>query len=273
LGLLPVLVNCNCFSEGFDSPAVELVVQAKPTKSRSLYAQQIGRGTRPLPGIVDGLDNAEQRRGAIAASAKPLLTVLDFVGNSGRHKLMTSLDILGGKTRDDILEKAAKRLAKTGKAQRVADVIDEIEEEERQKADAARRDIEARKANLVAKVKFDHKFIDPFSAFGLTPVKMRGWDAGKVLSEKQRSLLAKQGFDPNMPAPQGKQVIAEIFNRWNQKLCTAKQANVIRKYSHVLNHPPLDASKLSMKEASALIDTIAAKQGWRSNKPKPQPKE
>ena len=40
---------------------------------------------------------AEARKAAIAASAKPSCLVVDFVGNAGKHKLVTSADILGGK--------------------------------------------------------------------------------------------------------------------------------------------------------------------------------
>lgn len=264
-GEFPVMVNCNCLSEGFDSPAVELVVQAKPTKSRSLYSQQVGRGTRPLPGTVDGIDDADTRKEAIAASAKPVLTVLDFVGNSGRHKLVSTLDILGGKTRDEILEKAKRRLEKLGKAVPVAEVIDQVEAEEREEAEERRRAEEARKAKLVAKVNYTQKFVDPFSAFGLQPVQLRGWDAGKVLSEKQRSILARQGFDPNMPAPQGKQVLNELFHRWNENLCTAKQSALLKRFGY-------ETKDLKMKDASRLLDQLASN-GWRKPESKPQPQE
>jgi superfamily II DNA or RNA helicase len=90
------LFNCGLFLEGFDETSIAVVAMARPTKSRALYAQAVGRGTRPLPGLVDGLDDAAARRRAIAMSHKPGLLVLDFVGNSGRHKLVSTADILGG---------------------------------------------------------------------------------------------------------------------------------------------------------------------------------
>ena len=60
-----------------------------------LYAVP-GPGTRPLAGCVDGLLTADDRREAIAASTKPNVLVLDFVGNSTKHKLVTAVDVLGG---------------------------------------------------------------------------------------------------------------------------------------------------------------------------------
>src|SRR5690606_7555906 len=93
-------------TEGFDDPGIGLVVMARPTKSRALYSQCIGRGTRPLNGLVDGLDTADERRAAIAGSAKPNVLVLDFVGNSGRHKLVHATDVLGVDYDDAELEAA-----------------------------------------------------------------------------------------------------------------------------------------------------------------------
>ncbi len=55
-----ILCNVNIFTEGFDCPDVDAVQLARPTKSLTLYMQQVGRCMRPHPnkpfGIV--LDNA-----------------------------------------------------------------------------------------------------------------------------------------------------------------------------------------------------------------------
>ena len=48
-GSLSVLVNCNLLCEGFDCPRVDAIVMARPTKSKSLYMQCLGRGTRLHP--------------------------------------------------------------------------------------------------------------------------------------------------------------------------------------------------------------------------------
>ena len=67
-GATKVLTNCNVLTEGFDEPRVECVVMARPTKSRLLYAQMIGRGTRLYSG-------------------KTHLTVIDVADNSREHSL------------------------------------------------------------------------------------------------------------------------------------------------------------------------------------------
>jgi superfamily II DNA or RNA helicase len=95
-GDLQVLVNCMVFTEGFDAPITEIIANCRPTKSESLYLQIIGRATRPLAGVVDGPETADERKAAIAASDKQSCTVLDFVGNSGDIKLISVADVLAG---------------------------------------------------------------------------------------------------------------------------------------------------------------------------------
>lgn len=54
-GAIQVLVNVDLFGEGFDLPAIECVVMARPTASLGLYIQQFGRVLRILEGKLYGL--------------------------------------------------------------------------------------------------------------------------------------------------------------------------------------------------------------------------
>ena len=49
----PVLINCGVFTEGTDIPNIDCVILARPTKSRNLLVQMIGRGMRLFPGKSD----------------------------------------------------------------------------------------------------------------------------------------------------------------------------------------------------------------------------
>ena len=251
-GKLQVVCNCGVLTEGFDDPGVEVVLMGRPTKSRSLYSQMVGRSTRPLPGVVDGPDTAEARRAAIATSAKPSCLVVDFVGNAGKHKLVTSADILGGKVSEEAVELAVTRARKAGGPVKMAEALDEAEEElneQKRLAEAARR------ARLVATARFTTQSVDPFDVLHIDPLKPRGWDATRQLTEKQRSLLAKQGINPDgISFSQGKQLIAEIFRRWDGKLCSFKQAKLLRRYGY--------NTDVSFAEASATIDALA-KNKWQ----------
>src|SRR5215831_5438807 len=62
-GEISVLTNCNLLTEGFDEPRINCVIMARPTKSKLLYAQMVGRGTRLHPDktdlmVVDVADNS-----------------------------------------------------------------------------------------------------------------------------------------------------------------------------------------------------------------------
>jgi ATP-dependent helicase IRC3 len=52
-GQFPVLLNCGVFTEGTDIPNIDCVLLARPTKSRNLLVQMIGRGMR----LHNGKDN------------------------------------------------------------------------------------------------------------------------------------------------------------------------------------------------------------------------
>jgi ATP-dependent helicase IRC3 len=49
----PVLLNCSVFTEGTDIPNIDCVLLARPTKSRNLLIQMIGRGARLYEGKED----------------------------------------------------------------------------------------------------------------------------------------------------------------------------------------------------------------------------
>jgi len=49
-GKIRVIFNCEVLTTGFDHPALDCIVLARPTKSLNLYNQMIGRGTRIAEG-------------------------------------------------------------------------------------------------------------------------------------------------------------------------------------------------------------------------------
>jgi ATP-dependent helicase IRC3 len=86
-----VLSNCLVLGEGYDEPSIDCVVVARPTKSKVLYAQMIGRGCRHYPGKIDCL-------------------IMDVVGASQRFDLMTFAglfdlkpEVMDGKTLTEAL--------------------------------------------------------------------------------------------------------------------------------------------------------------------------
>jgi superfamily II DNA or RNA helicase len=97
---LDVLVNCGLYLEGFDVPGIEVIINARPTKSATLYTQITGRGLRPADGrglqsieeyayFISNLPSAVARQTAIAQSGKPYAIVIDIVDQARRHQLVT----------------------------------------------------------------------------------------------------------------------------------------------------------------------------------------
>jgi len=259
-GRIQVLVNVGVLTEGYDEPAVEIIVQARPTKSRCLYAQIIGRSLRPLTGTVDGLETVVERIDAIARSPKPAALVLDFVGNSGKHKLMTTADILGGKVSEQAIEKAVERAKKANAPVRMDEELDHAERDIRSEIEAQKEREAKRRAHVVAQAEFKLRSVDPFDVFDLKPTKSRGWDAGKTLSEGQRAVLARAGVNiVEMPYTQQKQLLVEIFNRRDKSMATLKQCRALRKRG-------VDTSAMTFDQARSALDGIAQKEGWGKKK-------
>jgi len=78
-GRTQVLANVEVATEGVDVPFADCVLLLRPTQSWALYMQMVGRGLRPLGGVVDREADPKSRRRAIADSEKPDCIVLDIV--------------------------------------------------------------------------------------------------------------------------------------------------------------------------------------------------
>lgn len=105
-GRIQFLCNVGVFTEGFDAPETAAIAMMRATKSRGLYTQMGGRGTRPITGIVDGLSTAKLRRHTISESHKSEVMILDFVGNSGTHRLVHAASALDPEADDETIDKA-----------------------------------------------------------------------------------------------------------------------------------------------------------------------
>jgi superfamily II DNA or RNA helicase len=84
-GRIRVLVNCALLVEGYDEPDIGVVIMARPTKSKALYLQMLGRGTRRAPN-------------------KSNCRVIDLVGITQQHSLI-SAPVLFGLTPDEVQKK------------------------------------------------------------------------------------------------------------------------------------------------------------------------
>lgn len=86
-GRLDVLVNVDLFDEGYDVPAAEFAILARPTQSLNKYLQMCGRVLRVVYAKGYDLETKEGRLGAIANGGKPYAGIIDPVRNWERHGL------------------------------------------------------------------------------------------------------------------------------------------------------------------------------------------
>ena len=71
-GSINVLCACDLLNEGWDSPKTEVLFMARPTMSKTIYMQQLGRGTRK-------------------SETKKELLVFDFIDNANMFNMSYSL--------------------------------------------------------------------------------------------------------------------------------------------------------------------------------------
>lgn len=253
-GNIKILCNVGVFTEGFDAPKIGLVVMCRATKSPTLYEQQIGRGTRPLAGTVDGIEDSALRKQSILDSSKPYLEVLDFVGNSGRHRLCSLIDVLRPDLSDDV-RRMAYEASKSG-AGSIDDMIEMAEDAAEKiaaEAEAKRLRSIAKRERITARVNYCTESIDPFNR-GRDLVSLAS--TFKPVSEGMMDILSRNGINgTNLNFESAKKMVQEIIIRQKRGMCSYKQANLLKKFG-------IDAENMTRDAANKAIDKLKAN-GWK----------
>ena len=166
-GVNQFLCVCNLAREGYNDPGIQAVANFRPTKSRTLAEQIMGRGCRPLRGCVTAAMSKEQRLAAIAASEKPNCIIVDLVGSTGMGDCVSAAHIMAEGKPDEVIERANKNaLEKDGPIDMADEVrkaqveIDEEREAARQeRLERERREQEEaeRRAKLKAEVRYTQR--------------------------------------------------------------------------------------------------------------------
>lgn len=123
---IELMSNRLIFTEGYDNPAIQCVLDNAPTESQSLYIQKIGRGLRPTCDL-SSFATAEERKEAIRLSNKPFLTYITTFPL--KHGLDMAATLFG----------LPKDVDTNGKM--IEEIIDVLEYEERTMPEAPTRDL------------------------------------------------------------------------------------------------------------------------------------
>ena len=237
-GKYDVLCNSMLLTEGWDCPPVDCIVVLRPTKSRALYCQMVGRGTRIAPG-------------------KEHLLLLDFLWHTSRHELCRPAALICESA--EVAQKMTENLEaaagcpediEDAEQQAAADVVAEREAALAKQLEEMRR----RKKKLVDPLQFEMS-IAAEDLSGYVPAF--GWEMAPP-SAKQLSALEKMGINPDDVDSAGKasKLLDRLSARRAEGLTTPKQIRFLegKGFMHVGTWP-FDAAK-------KLIDRIAAN-NWR----------
>lgn len=236
-GRYDVLCNSMLLTEGWDCPAVDCVIVLRPTKSRALYSQMVGRGTRLHPG-------------------KDHLLLLDFLWLTERHELCRPADLIcedravARQMTADLAGCAEAVELELAEAAAASEVLHQREEALAKQLAEMRR----RKRRLVDPLQYEMS-IRAEDLAGYRPAF--GWEAAPP-SQKQTDALEKWGILPDgvENAGMAQKLLDRLASRRDAGLSTPKQIRCLERYGFC------NVGTWTFDAARSMIDRIAAG-GWR----------
>ena len=232
-GEIQGLVACQLFTEGFDVPETSAVVLCRPTKSRSLYSQMVGRGTRLARDKTDCL-------------------VIDFDFLTAKHDLVKPVELFDTTVTDsEVLEIAHKAVKKT----KGLDLLEAIQDAEKEHHRRQVLRVQARERAVT----YRRVSYDPMSVFDTLGIPWRGGKDAVIdrATPKQVDLLHKFGIEDaeNLSRTRASTLLDYNISRMKRGLATTKQVSwLIAK-----GVDPATARTMTKKEASAYLDTVFRK--------------
>lgn len=234
-GAFQYLVNCALFTEGFDEPSIQCVALARPTMSRALYTQMVGRGTRLL-----GLSLEES-----IGNGKPECLLLDFVGNT-RHRLAGPADALAGMMLPEDLQAEVDADLANGKTADIELVLAGAEERAAEKA---------REKALLALAHYRVKEIDPFLGDQMPPLDPDSPAAKKPATDAQLAAIEKANLGkppPGMTLGEASALLDAVAERRRLGLASIAQCKVLTKLG-------LETKTMSLARAGQLMGKAQAR--------------
>lgn len=259
-----VICCAMLLTEGWDSPSTSCVSVLRPTKIRSLLVQCCGRGTRTLPGVIDGLKTKEERLAAIAASGKPNVLILDFLWLTDRMDLIKPADLVA--TSPEV-----KKQMEEDPANAKGDV-DLVSAEAVAERDLLKSLEKAAKEHARKQA----RTIDPLAwAVSLGDEKLATWEPqtkweAEPITAGQERFLKQQGIDCTKIGYKGlaSQVINRVMQRLKNHLATPRQLSLMKQ----LGLKEGDCAMLTVDQATIVIDRrLAEKQAEQEATSSPPP--
>jgi superfamily II DNA or RNA helicase len=236
-----VLVNCALYVEGADFPDTSCVAICRATKSSGFFRQMVGRGTRVLPNTVDGLPTPDERRAAIAASAKPNLLLIDPLWRIDTMDLCDVYDLYTDKPEIKEKMKALGPPSEESAREAERDFIKALEKEAKKHARKAARTIDPIAWGLS---------IGDAAITNYTPVA--AWEMQRP-SATQIEFMQKNRIEHSQIKYKGlaQRVITRYIARLSLNLATAEQLSFLKK----LGFDEQQSATMTKAQASQAIST------------------
>lgn len=190
------LIVSNC-REGYNDPDVSCVAVFRPVskEASSLAEQMKGRASRPLRGLIEGMETADQRLEAIRTSRKPDALIIDLVGITGLADCATTIQIYAEGLPDHVIARA-EEIALTGGVPDIQDAIqqaqreDEEEKERKKQERLERQKREQEEAERRSKAQAEARYTEHERGNGTYGSGIKG-----MASEKQLKYIHFLGMD------------------------------------------------------------------------------
>lgn len=235
-----VMIVCNVgvLTTGWDFPALQHIVMARPTNSIALYSQIFGRGTRPLEGTVD-FDGStpDLRRDRIASSLKPHFKMTDLVDNSLKHKIITAANVMGGRMGIEVVQRAQAEML-NGAAVSVDEALSNAAKRLQEEKEEAER---KRRAAIRPDVQYQSVSVDPYDQYS------RGGNVQQKKQQGPRMLFGKHKGKLLTEIPVG-------YLKWFDQECKTKpwlQTAVKVEIERRANDSPSSRRQSPVKSAAA----------------------
>ena len=216
------LSNASLLTEGYDEPSIDCVLILRPTRSRVMMAQMVGRGTRLFPGKED-------------------LLVLDPMFTCEKHNILSPAD-LAAETDDDAA--GLKEIMKS-KGTTISEAVEELKEQRRLGLAEKLREASTRSA-------YEKKLAELSLLLG--DDDLQTWEPTarwheEAATQRQIEVLTGMGIDVKVIKSKGlaSHMMDQLMKRREQQLGTLKQV----RYARRLGHP--EPERVTFHELSSWI--------------------
>ncbi len=236
-GATQYLISCQILIEGYDEPSIQGVVMLRPTQSRGLYAQAIGRGTRPH-------------------KDKDSLLLLEFTYNYKSLNLVKPYELFTASGYEERVQETARKIKDDP-----VDLLDSLKD-----ANRAYYSVDRILSSLIKK-NAQHAFVEfnpltiadylKIDYYNEIPVSYNGMELEGPITVPQKNILTRYNFKEidKLTKSQASRIITGL----NEKHLFPLTGSISEKQTSFLKRRGVSTDGVTKAQASVLISMIKEK--------------